>query len=85
MDTQFKSLLNDKNISGQGGYLVVEPVCENPITQKDTLEEHACDNFHQTVFDKTMIGKHVEIIGVYVLDEEHGWNEIHPVTSITVR
>jgi hypothetical protein len=32
-----------------------------------------------------MKGKHVEITGAYVTDVEHGWNEIHPVTSIVVK
>jgi hypothetical protein len=31
-----------------------------------------------------MIGRHVTVTGVYVTDMEHGWNEIHPVTSIVV-
>lgn len=79
-----KSLLNDKNISGQKGYLVVEPVCENPISQRDTNEEGVCDNFHQDVFTKDMIGKRVSVTGAYVIDAEHLWAEIHPVTSITV-
>jgi hypothetical protein len=31
-----------------------------------------------------MKGKHVRITGAYVTDMEHGWNEIHPVTSIAL-
>lgn len=82
LDPQFKAMLNAKNMSGQHGYLVVEPVCSNKVTQTDTLEEHTCDNFKQNLYDKGMKGQHVEITGVYVTDMEHGWNEIHPATSI---
>lgn len=83
LDPEYKNLLNAKNVSGQHGFLVVEPVCENPVTQADTLKEGVCNGFKQTVFAKTMIGKHVRITGAYVTDMEHGWNEIHPVSSIT--
>lgn len=82
LDVPFRNLLNARNQSGQHGFLVVEPVCENPVTQRDTKKEGVCLGFHQTVFMKDMIGKHVEITGAYVTDMEHGWNEIHPVTAI---
>jgi hypothetical protein len=85
LDIPFKNLLNAKNKSGQHGFLVVEPVCENPVTQPDTKKEGVCMGFHQTVFVAGMKGKHVEITGAYVTDVEHGWNGIHPVTSIVVK
>jgi hypothetical protein len=84
VDPQFQGLLNQKNVSGQGGNLVVEPVCMKRVTQKDTIAAHSCDNFQQTVYDSSMKGKQVRIVGAHVTDMEHGWNEIHPVTSITV-
>ncbi len=84
LDPQYKSMLNAKNTSGQHGYLVVEPVCANPVTQADTIKEHACDNFSQKIYNKGMDGKHVTISGAYVTDMEHGWSEVHPVSSITV-
>lgn len=46
----FKQLLNGKNASGQHGFLVVEPVCDNPVTQADTLKEGSCNGFSQHVF-----------------------------------
>ena len=84
LDAKFSNLLNAKNISGQSGHLVVEPVCMGAVSQKDTKKEGVCNTFHQSVFDPSMKGKHVRIVGAYVTDMEHGWNEIHPVTSITV-
>lgn len=82
LDPAFSSMLNAKNKSGQHGMLVVEPVCTNPVTQRDTLAEHVCDGFAQHVYTPDMLGAHVRITGAFVLDMEHGWNEIHPVTSI---
>jgi hypothetical protein len=84
LDPQYSSMLNAKNKSAQHGALVVEPVCMNPVTQKDTLKEHVCDGFSQHVYTSDMLHKHVRVTGAYVTYMEHGWTEIHPVTSITL-
>ena len=83
LDPQYAFMLNAKNMSGQHGHLVVEPVCENDVTQRDTLKEGVCNNYEQQVYDSSLLHKRVRVIGVWVTDMEHGWNEIHPVTSIT--
>ena len=85
VDPQFKNLLNGKNNTGQKGFLVVEPMCANPVSQADTLSEGVCTGFKQSLYKAAMHGKHVSVTGVYVQDMEHGWREIHPVTSITVQ
>jgi uncharacterized protein YgiM (DUF1202 family) len=85
LDPAFEHLINNYNTSGQHGYLVVEPMCSNPVKQTDTIDEGVCKGFSQTLFNPSMKNKHVVIIGVYVTDAEHGWNEIHPVTSIEVK
>jgi uncharacterized protein YgiM (DUF1202 family) len=85
LDSAFQHLINSYNTSGQHGYLVVEPMCTHKVTQSDTLMEGVCDGFTQTIFKPAMKGKHVVVTGVYVTDAEHGWNEIHPVTSIEVK
>ena len=74
-------LLNDRNRTVQAGCLVVEPVCENTVTQQDAIS--ACKDFHATV--NVGAKGRVKVLGAYVLDTEpnHGWTEIHPVTSIT--
>lgn len=69
-------LINDKNNSIQGGNLVFERICVNKVTQKSAMK--ACKDFHQ----KIMLPNHVEVIGIHMLDTEHGWLEIHPVTKI---
>jgi hypothetical protein len=62
--------------------LIVEPVCEGPVTQPDAIA--AYKDFHSPVRIPPD-GQHVKILGSFVLDTEanHGWTEIHPVTSIT--
>lgn len=84
LDPGFENLLNAKNKSGQHGYLVIEPICEEAPTQPDTVTEGVCNGFKQTIFSRTNVSKHVRVTGDYVQDMEHGWMEIHPVTSITV-
>lgn len=79
LDPEFTNLLNDGNVAGQFGDLVVEPVCQGPVTQPDAMA--ACENFHQDI-NVPPIGTHVTVTGDYVLDTQHGWMEIHPVTSI---
>ena len=79
LDVEDKSLLNDRNISGQHGMLVLEPVCQTVPTQADAIEP--CRNFAGKLFE-VRAGMRVRVTGPYVLDREHGWMEIHPVNSI---
>jgi len=81
VDSQFDNLLNSRNRTAQAGCLIVEPICENAVTQPDAIS--ACKDFHATV--NVGAQGHVKVLGAYVLDTEpnHGWTEIHPVTSIT--
>ena len=76
---QDADLINDKNDEIQGGNLVFEPICVNPVTQADAKQ--ACKNFHQKILLPNK-GDHVEVTGIHMLDTEHGWLEIHPVTKI---
>ena len=76
-----QALLNDLNRSRQRGALVLETVCESEPTQRTALG--ICRQFHSLV-PLPRRGSRVTVLGPYVLDKEHGWMEIHPVTSITV-
>ena len=76
---QDADLINEKNNSIQGGNLVFEPICVNKVTQKSAMK--ACKNFHQKISLPNK-GDHVEVTGIHMLDTEHGWLEIHPVTKI---
>ncbi len=83
LDSQYAALLNDGNAKHQADCLVLEPICQYPVTQADAVE--ACRDFHSDV-EVPAKGTHVRVKGTYVWDSEagHGWMEIHPVTSIEV-
>ncbi len=82
VDTEFQNLLNAGNVSDEGGNLVFEIVCRFPVTQKDA--KASCKGYKDNV-QLPKVGSHVRIVGTYVQDTFHAkWNEIHPVTSITV-
>lgn len=69
---------------GQKGCLVLDPICQNPVTQTDAMGP--CRDFHSNVYVPKK-DSHVRVLGSYVLDSEqpgHGWMEIHPVTSVQV-
>jgi len=85
---QGSGLINAKNRSGQHGALVFEPVCVSKIKKKKNGQPNrpalaACRHFRQNI---TIPNKHdrVEVTGIHVLDGEHGWLEIHPITKIKV-
>lgn len=73
------SLLNSKNISEQDTCLVVEIICACEVKQQDAVS--ACNGYVNTLRIPRK-GERIRVTGVYVLDNEHGWMEIHPVTSI---
>ena len=76
---QDADLINDKNRTIQHGFLVFEPICVSPVIQPSAKK--ACKHFHQQISIPN-VGDHVEVTGIHMLDTEHGWLEIHPVTSI---
>lgn len=84
LDVDDKSLVNQANIDGQHGYLLLEPICQNAPTQEDADEP--CQDYTGPYFNVSQfVGKHVAVTGSYVSDIDHdGWLEIHPVTSIEV-
>jgi len=82
VDPQFKDMLNAGNTSAEGGNLVFEIVCRFPVTQKDA--KSACKGYSDQV-QLPPVGSHVSVVGTFVQDTFHAqWNEIHPVTSISI-
>jgi hypothetical protein len=67
LDPAYVSLRNAKNVSLQGGNLVVEYMPR--------------DGGH---LPKPAVGEHLVLKGAWVLDTQHGWQELHPVWSVTV-
>jgi hypothetical protein len=82
LDPQFRSMLNARNLSAQDGNLVLEPICVDRVKQADAVS--ACHGFKNTVIVPKP-GTRVRVTGSFIRDSEanHGWQEIHPVTSIT--
>lgn len=61
--------------------LVTEAICVYPVQQADAVQ--ACVGFHNRV-SIPPIESHVVVVGTHVLDTNHGWEEIHPITSLEV-
>jgi hypothetical protein len=84
VDPEFKSMLNAAS-SKEHDMLVIEFMCVKSPSQKDAKKEGVCKNhWKQTLYNSNMNNKRVQVTGAYVTDQEHGWTEIHPVTSITL-
>jgi hypothetical protein len=81
LDPGQEKFVNDVNTQMEQGNLVFEIVCEHPVTQADA--KVPCQGFKSSV-KVPPVGSHVAITGASVKDSEHGWLEIHPVTSIDV-
>jgi hypothetical protein len=79
---QGSGLINSKNnTKKQKRFFIFEPICIGKVTQKTA--KRACRGFHQQITLPNK-GDRVSVTGLHMLDEEHGWLEIHPVTKITV-
>jgi hypothetical protein len=76
-----KSVLNAVNDSEHHGDLVLEEICAGTVTQSDAIAACSGVSNHATVPSR---GDAVTVTGSYVLDADHGWMEIHPVSVLTV-
>ena len=79
LDPPYANLINNANVSGEHGDLVLEPVCELPVTQQDAIA--SCAGVSPTIVAPA-VGTHVSATGTYVLDADHGWMELHPLWEI---
>ena len=79
LDQEFESLLNEKNMARQHGDLVLEPICQGKVRQADAAE--SCSRYAGPYFEP-QIGQRYLVSGAYVHDADHGWNELHPITSM---
>lgn len=79
---QGDGLINAKNVTKtQKDFLILEPICIGKVTQASAMR--ACEGFRQQI-TLPRKGDRVSVTGIHVLDKEHGWLEIHPVTKITI-
>ena len=81
LDAGQPRMLNQKNMDKQGGCLVLEIICMKEPTQEDAIQP--CRHCPTDIF-VPKVGDHVKVTGSFVKDNEgnHGWNEIHPVSTI---
>lgn len=80
-DPGYAGLINAGNIKREHGDLVLETICAGSVSQADAVA--ACHGFTSRV-RSVSAGDRVRVTGSYVLDADHGWMEIHPVSRITV-
>ena len=96
LDPGQRELLNARNRSrnrGQHGYFVIEPICQKAPTQATAKQGGSCRGFRQNLPALATVranlkkkkGTQIEITGAFITDAEHGWNEIHPITSIVAK
>jgi hypothetical protein len=90
VDATFMPLLNATNASLQHGYLVTEivpadesgcTVGQPPRPAAGTYDYGMCTGADLVA---PPIGSYVSVTGPWVLDRDHGWNEIHPVWAWTL-
>ena len=83
LDPQYNYLLDTGNyktsLYSLPGTLVVEDVCAHSIDQNDAGD--ACDNYHSPF---PMLKPHTRyrLVGNWVYDSIHGWNEIHGFSAV---
>jgi hypothetical protein len=82
-DPEFRWMLNVANLEKRGGNLVAEIICQHPLFWKKRGPQPACAGYAGNL-RVPRIGERVEISGSYVLDNRHGWMEIHPVSRVVV-
>lgn len=75
------ALVNAANDQDEHGDLVLEEICQGSVTQADAVAACLGVPHNLTV---PSVGDKVTVTGSYVLDQVHGWMEIHPVTSLTI-
>jgi hypothetical protein len=81
VDPPYEGFLNDGNRRFHGGTLVLEIVpADQPGCRKgDRVRWGTCTGAHIAT---PRNGVHVLVVGVFVLDRLHRWDEIHPVWAI---
>jgi hypothetical protein len=84
LDPQFANLLNSANLAKLSGNLNIEAICQAPIQPDTPQAVPACGSLSRRL-TLPPVGAHAQVTGSYVLDTNHGWMEIHPITAIDIR
>jgi hypothetical protein len=80
LDAGEDKFINAKNVSGEEGDLVLEPVCVHTPTQADAIS--ACTGYLNPL-PIPAVGTDVSVTGPWMLDLDRGWLEIHPVFAFS--
>lgn len=82
VDPPYANLLNSGNVANLNGHLQTEAVCQAPVHDDVPDAIRACRDFTGRV-PVPPVGTHVQVTGMYTLDTNHGWMEIHPISVLT--
>jgi len=88
LDAPYAKLINDGNLSGQDGNLVIEilpadrPGCSPGAAPKAAIGTYDYGTCTGAVVATPAVNSHVTVTGPYVLDTFHGWMEIHPAWAV---
>ena len=82
VDPQYASLPNSANNDSRQGDLLAEIICATAISQQDAVL--ACENYTNQILPIPSANQNITVTGPYVLDNVHGWMEVHPVYSLSV-
>ena len=83
VDPQYANLLNQGNITKLNGNLHIEAICQSPVHSDVPAAMVSCGSFHGTV-PIPPNGAYVQVTGVYLEDNDHGWMEIHPISALLI-
>ncbi len=82
VDPQYASLPNSANNDYRQGDLLAEIICTATITQQDAVL--ACENYTNQILPIPNSNQNITVTGPYVLDNVHGWMEVHPVYFLSI-
>jgi len=83
VDRGYEYLLDAENHFQAKPALLAEITPDCPLATNPPNAESA-DRCPHSTLPLPQIGDHIAIDGPWVLDTDHGWNEIHPVESIQI-
>lgn len=83
VDAAYAALLNAENHFQAKQALVAEITPDCPLGTNPP-DANAAERCSPTKLDIPGPGDRIDIYGPWVLDLNHGWNEIHPVDSIVI-
>jgi len=81
VDPPYADLPNAQNVAQLNGHLQLEAICQAPILATDA--QQACGSYRGSLVLPS-VGQHISATGPYVLDTNHGWTELHPLSVIRI-